>query len=163
MSNNTVDFTGLTICMNKAGAAAGTTTTYSITANPLAFVIKGKHYTKATVTNGATPTTDANTAAAFTAIAVNKVGCFVLGYDSGGNIKVAQGGIEDLDVAGNVLKAPAFPAIPDTMCPFAYLITKVGSTGSAWTFGTSNLAGPPTGVTHTFVDVAVLPERPQAS
>lgn len=163
MSIQNGNFAPFNQCMTKAGLTAGTTTTYSITANPLYFTVNGKWYSKATVTNGATPTTDANSGSAYTAIPVNGIGVFVFGYDSSGNIKVAQGGIESLDVSGNPLKAPLFPAVADGVTPFGYLVTKVGSTGSAWTMGSSNLAGPPTGVTHTFVDVNVLPDRPQVS
>ncbi len=163
MSNQNVNFAPFNMALTKAGLTAGTTTTYSITANPLYFLVGGKFYSKATVTNGATPTTDAISGSAFTAVPVNGVSCFVFGYDVSGNIKVAQGSVESLDASGNVLKAPQFPATPDSWTPFGYLITKVGSTGSAWTMGSSNLAGPPTGVTHTFVDVSMLPDRPQSS
>lgn len=152
----------LTLCTTKAGLAAGTTTTLT-TANTQLFAIKGKAYSKAAVSNEATPTTDAITAAAFVAVAVGYGCAFVICRDSGGNLKVAQGAQQALDASGNFVNAPQFPLIPDTLCPIGYLITKVGSTGSAWTFGSSNLAGPPTGVTHTLVDVMTLPERPQVS
>lgn len=149
--------------INKAGAAVGTTTTTSFTANPLAYAINGKHLTKATVTNGATPTTDVNTGAAFPSVAANKGTVLVFGYNAAGTLQVAQGSIEDLDASGNFLQAPEFPAIPDGMCPYAYFIVQVGSTGSAWVCGSSNFAGPPTGVTFTIVDIAELPNRPQLS
>lgn len=163
MSNNNINFGAFNMTLNKAGLVAGTTTTYSITANPLLFTVNGKMVTKATVTNGATPTTDGVTGLAYTAVPVSGVSVFVFGYDASGGIKVCQGGVESLDAGGNVIKAPALPSLPDTITPFAYLVTKVGSTGAAWTMGASNLAGPPTGVTHTYVDVAVMPDRPQVS
>lgn len=162
MSNNNINFGALNMTLNKAGAAVGTTTTHSFTANPLLFTVNGKMYTKATVTNGATPTTDGVTGLAFTAIPVNGISVFAWCYDAGGNTKVVQGSVESMDIAGNALKAPNLPVLPDTMTPFAYLVTKVGSTGAAWTMGTSNLATT-TGVTQTFVDVAVLPDRPQVA
>lgn len=152
----------LTLTTTKAGAAAGTTTTLT-TANTVLFAIKGKAYTKAAASNAATPTTDATTAAAFVAVAVGYGCAFVLGYNSSGALKVSQGAQQALDSSGSFVLAPQFPAVPDTVAPFAYLITKVGSAGSAWTFGSSNLDGPPAGVTHTFVDVMTLPDRPQVS
>lgn len=152
----------LTLCANKAGLVAGTTTTYSITANPLQYAIRGKFYSKATVTNGATPTTDAITGAAFVGIPVNAGSIFVFGYDASGNLKVTQGQVAALDVAGNFLYSPQIPMVQDTVCPFGYLVVKVGSTGALWTFGTSNLSGA-TGVTYAFQDLLTLPDRPQIS
>ena len=157
----------LTLCTSKATAAAGTTTTFSTTGATL-YCIKGKAFTTSAAANAATPTTDAATAVAFVPVAVGYGCAFVLCYDGSSTtaataIKVVQGTQVALDASGNFVVAPQFPSIPDTLCPFAYLITKVGSTGAAWTFGSSNLAGPPTGVTHTFVDVMTLPGRPQIS
>ena len=157
----------LTMCTSKATAAAGTTTTFSTTGSTL-YCIKGKAFTTSAAANAATPTTDAATAATFVAVPVSYGCVFVLCYDGTSTtaataIKVVQGAQQALDASGNFVNAPQFPAIPDTLCPFAYLVTKVGSTGAAWTFGASNLAGPPTGVTHTFVDIMTLPGRPQVS
>lgn len=152
----------LTLALQKAGLAAGTTTTLTIgTTTP--YSIGGKAYSKASVSNTATPTTDATTGAAFVAVPVNYGCAFVIGVDSSGAVKVSQGGLQALDSSGAFVNAPQFPMVPDTVCPLGYLITKVGSTGAAWTFGSSNLAGPPTGVTHTFVDCITLPGRPQVS
>lgn len=150
------------LCTTKAGLAAGTTTTLT-TANTQLFSIGGKAYSKAGVSNEATPTTDAKTAAAFTAVGVSKGCVFVPCRDSSGNLKVVQGETVSLDAGNNFTDAPEFPAIPDTLTPIGYIVVKVGSTGSAWTFGSSNLAGPPTGVTFSFVDCFQLPERPQLS
>jgi len=152
----------MTMATSKAGAAAGTTTTLT-TANTTLFCIKGKAYSKAAAANAATPTSDFTTGAAFVGIPINYGCAFVLSYDSGGTLRVSQGPLQALDPSGNFINAPQFPIVPDTVCPFAYLITKVGATGATWTFGASNLAGPPTGVSHTFVDVFTLPDRPQIS
>lgn len=154
--------TPLTLALAKAGLAAGTTTTLTIgTTTP--YAIKGKAFSKASASNQATPTTDAVTGAAFVAVPIN-FGCvFVIGLDATGAIRVAQGKIEALDAGQGFVKAPQFPGVPDTVCPIGYLVTKVGPTGAAWTFGSSNLAGPPSGVTHTFVDCVTLPDRPQVS
>ena len=152
----------LTLCTMKAALAAGTTTTYSTTGTTL-YCIKGKAYSKGAVTNGATPTTDIVDGLAFTGITANQGTVIVFGYDSGGTIRCAQGEVQALDVSGNFINSPQFPATPDTVCPFGYLIAKGGSTLSGtWTFGSSNLSSV-TGMTYTFVDVMTLPDRPQVS
>jgi len=175
-------FTGTT---TKAGLAAGTTTTLTW-ANAVIGAIKGKAYAKAAASNQATPTTDANTGAAFLPVPAGVAsvangqggytdgygyGCvFIVGFNAAGNLKVAQGSIERTDsvaVAGSkfgVNGAPKFPALPDDFYPVGYIITRTDSSASAWTMGSSNLAGPPTGVVHTFVDtVGTLTDRPQVS
>ena len=158
----------LTMCTMKAALAAGTTSTYSTTGTTL-FCIKGKAYSKGAVTNGATPTTDATTGSAFVAIQPGYGSVFVFGFDSTGAIKVSQGSVEALDNAttsgatSKFVRAPQFPAVPDTVCPFGYATVLIGSAGSAWTFGTSNLTGPPSNTAINFVDVMTLPDRPQVA
>jgi hypothetical protein len=161
MSQN-LDLYGGNYATTKAGLSAGTTTTFS-TANTVQFSVGGKSYTKTAVTNGATPTSDGTTGALFALRPVlpNQGSVFTFGFDKSGNVVVSQGDIKALDASGAFIDAPQFPSFPDTAAPFAYLVVKAGSTASAWTFGTSNLAGPPTGVTFTFVDVLTLPARPQ--
>lgn len=158
----------ITAAFQKAGLAAGTTTTITIgTTTP--FAIKGKMYSKSNVSNAATPTTDATTGSAFAAIAAGYGSVFVVGLDSSGAIKVSQGTVEALDnvtTSGSTSffkVSPQFPIVPDTVCPIGYVVVKVGTSGSAWTFGSSNLAGPPSNVGIAFVDVATLPDRPQVS
>jgi len=151
----------LTICTSKVTLAAGTTTTLSNTGT-IPYCINGKAYSKSAMTNAATPTTDAATGASFVAVGANKGCIFVVGLDSSGNVKVVQGQITDLDAAGAFIVAPGFGPVPKTVCPIGYIVIKVGSTGSNWTFGSSNLSGA-TGVTYTFVDVMTLPDRPQIS
>lgn len=147
-----------------AGAvlAAGTTTTFSTT-NIVTGCIGGKSIVAyAAQTNTASPTTDVNTAAAFTAIPVGSCSVFVWGVNAAGTLKVAQGSTELLDASGNFVIAPAFPVLPTDFCPFAYQLVRVGSTGSAWTFGTSNQATL-TGVTHARISISTLPDKPQTS
>jgi len=148
----------------KTVAVAGTTSTVT-TSNATDFVIDGKFGTQlAALTNQATPTTDFLTGAAFPALAVNQGCAIVLGTTIAGGttVKAVQGGIQDLDsTSGEFVIAPSFGSIPKEMCPFAYIIIQNGSTGSAWTFGTTSFGA--TGITDTFVDVAVLPSRPQES
>lgn len=153
----------LTAFFSKAGLAAGTTTT-TTTANGATFVycIRGKTYNATGASNGATPTTDINTGAAFTAIAVNKASVFVFGYNAAGALKCAQGTIVDYSDAGTFSVAPQFPALPDDFCPIGYELVKVISTGSSWTMGSSNQASQ-TGITKVFVDCSGLPDRPQVS
>ena len=162
-----------TMCTVKATAAAGTTTTFSTTGATL-YCIKGKAFSTSAAANAATPTTDAATGVAFVPVPANNGCTFVLCYDgtsatAATAIKVVQGPLNLLDGTASGATAlfsihgPQFPGIPDTLCPFAYLITKVGASGAAWTFGASNLAGPPANVLHTFVDLMTLPGRPQVS
>jgi hypothetical protein len=158
---------GLTMCLIDATLAAGTTTTISTTGTTH-YLINGKAYTKAAITNGATPTTDVNTGEAFTAIQPSEGGVFVVGLNANGDVKVAQGEITDLTPEADgantsFVSAPDFPALPEDFCPVGYILTKVGASGSAWTFGSSNLAGPPSNVLHTIVSVGTLPTRPQTS
>jgi len=165
---NALEQIPLTMATTKAGLTAGTTSTYT-TANTVQFSIKGKAYSKTAVTNGATPTTDATTGSAFTAIPAGSGSVFVFGFDSGGNIKVSQGSVESLDgsttsgATAKFIRAPQFPIVPDTVCPFGYATVLVGSAAAAWTFGTSNLTGPPASTGINFVDIQTLPDRPQVA
>jgi len=154
---------GMTGCLMKAALAAGTTTTISTTGTTH-FAIKGKAYSAAAKTNAATPTTDAATGSAFTGITANQGTVVVVGLDSAGAVKAVQGTVTALDSEGNFINAPQLPYVPDTIAPIGYIVLKGGSTlTGTWTFGSSNLSGV-TGMTYTFVDVALgLPARPQIS
>ena len=155
------DAKGLTICTAKAGLTAGTTTTYT-TAAATGGSIRGEFVTALSAqTNTATPTTDAN-GDAFTAVGASKGSVFVFCLTAAGALAVLQGSVEDLDASGNFEAAPDFPAVDiDTLVPFGFVVIKVDSTGSDWTFGASNWTA--TGVTDTFTDVTTLPLRPQTS
>lgn len=153
-----------TIALNKAGLAAGTTTTLT-TGGTIQYAIKGKAYSVAKLTNGATPTTDYVTGAAFLGVKANKGSVFTVGFNAAGSLKVVQGSITDLDSSGAFVLAPQFGPIPNDFCPVGYIVIKAGSTADAttgWIFGSSNLSGV-TGITYTFVDGAQLPDRPQVS
>ena len=155
-----IPFTGATV---YPGLVAGTTTTVSTT-GAIDYAIKSKGYRASTVTNGATPTTDYQTAAAFTGVLRNKGCVFLLGFDNAQALKCVQGTIVDLDSTGAFKVAPQFGAIPDNFCPIGYLIIKAGSTANnttGWIFGTSNMSGV-TGITYTFVSCMMgIPDRPQ--
>ena len=142
-----------TLTLRKAFSAAGTTNTLSFTANPLPYLIRGRHYEKATVTNGVVPTNDFNSGVTFVPILPNQGSVFGLGYDALGNLRVIQGQTLGLDVTGNFSVQPDGPTTPDTIALYAILVVKVGSTGSTWTFGVSNFSGA-TGVVYTHTDVA---------
>jgi len=152
---------GLRMCVSKAAFAAGTTTTFSTTGATL-FCVDGKAYSVAAKTNAANPTTDANTGAAFIGVAANFGSVFVIGYDTAGATKVMQGSVEPLDAGGNFVRAPSFPAIPENVAPFAYMVIKTAAGGTTWTYGSSNSAAV-TGVTYTRQDVMTLPARPQVA
>lgn len=152
----------LTLCLGKVTLAAGTTTTLSNTGTTV-FAIKGKAYSKAAMSNAATPTTDASTGSAFNPVPANKGSIFVVGFDKDGNLKASQGSVENLSTAGLFINAPQFPVVPDTVCPIGYIVIKAGSSASSspgWLFGASNMSSV-TGITYTFVDVVGLPPRPQ--
>ena len=152
----------VTLCVVKAGLAAGTTNTYS-TVGATVYGIKGKAYSKAAATNGALPVIDRASNVAFAPMAVNQGAIVTFAYDAAGNVRCAQGQMQSLDVAGNFVISPQFPIVTDTDCVFGYLVLKAGATLAApFVFGTSNLSGV-TGVTYAFQDVLSLPDRPQVS
>ena len=160
--------------LTKAALAkdAGSVTTYSTTGT-MVYAIRGKEYSKAAVTNGTTPTTDVNTGVAFVPLAANQGTVFLWMINAAGTVAVAQGLVSPgypygwpLDSAGNFQAgqyggAPNFPPIADGYVPFAYQIIKNGSTGSSWTFGSSNWNA--TGITSAIQDITTLPDRPQIS
>ena len=144
--------------------AAGTTTTLSTTGTTT-YAIRGKAYTKAAITNGATPTTDAASGAAFIPVPANYGSVFMVGLNAAGSLLAVQGTVTPLDNTGAFITAPQFGALPTDFCPIGYLVIKAGSTASSapgWTFGGSNMSGV-TGITYTFQDVVGVPDRPQIS
>jgi len=154
----------LTLAVSKAGLTAGTTTTYT-TANTVNFAVQGKAFTRAAATNVATPTLDVTTGVAFLPVSANQGCVFVFSWDTTSTpvLRVSQGPINALDTGGLFVNAPNFPMVPDTVCPFGYLVFRGGSTlVGTWTFGTNNLSSV-TGATYTFVDVLTLPGRPQVA
>jgi hypothetical protein len=146
-------------------ADGGAVTTYSTTAT-IQYAIGGKAKTKTAVTNGATPTTGAVSAAAIT-LTAGFARMVVWCLDSTGTVKVVEGPITSWDgtsfgLIGQYAPAPLFPDIPDTLVPFAYMLLKGGSTlVGTWTLGSSNYNA--AGLTHTEVNILVMPSRPQTS
>lgn len=155
----------VTMCMSKVTLAAGTTTTLSNTGTTT-YAIRGKAYTKAAMSNAATPTTDWATGAAFNPVPANYGSVFMVGFDASGNLKCVQGTVVPLDSSGAFINAPNFGAMPLNFCPIGYLVIKASSayvaTTTGWLFGTHNNSSV-TGITYTFVDVVGVPDRPQVS
>lgn len=165
-------FAPVTMCLSKVTLAAGTTTTLSNTGTTI-YAIKGKAYSKSAMSNAATPTTDWATGNAFLPVPANYGSVYMIGFDSGGNLRAIQGTVTPLDSAGNFRQAPQFggfgPAgsgsTDNDFCPIGYLVIKAGSTASSspgWLFGSSNMSSV-TGITYTFVDVIGWPDRPRIS
>lgn len=161
---------GANFCTTSALLVAdgGSANTYSTTVT-LNYVINGKIATKTAITNGTTPTTDYVTAAAFPALvggnsvagAYGQGACVVWGM-VGTSVKCIMGKAVPLDSAGNFPVYPQFPECPDDFVAFAYQILKAGATAAVSViFGTANWNA--TGFTNAIVNVAVLPNRPQAS
>lgn len=150
----------LSIVLAKAGLTglSGAVTTFT-TASAVVYALLGKAFSKAAVAGGATPTVDFVTNKAITLVA--GFGTVVLWcLDAAGNIRAVQGSTEPLDASGVFVNAPQFPALPDTLVPFAYSVHKAGATTvGTWTFGVSNWNA--TGLSHVAQDIIALPNRPQ--
>lgn len=160
----------ITMTIGKATLAAGTGSSLSNTGTTV-FAIKGKAYSKAAMSNVATPTTDYATSNAFLPVPANYGSIFMVGFDSGGNLRAIQGTVVPLDSAGDFKQAPQFGGFApagsgsndNDFCPIGYLVIKAGATASSapgWLFGTSNMSSV-TGITYTFQDVVGWPDRPQ--
>lgn len=152
----------ITMCLSKVTLAAGTTTTISTTGTTT-YAIRGKAYTKAAITNGATPTTDHATGLAFNPVPANYGSIFSVCLDASGAVQVIQGSVTPLDASGAFIQAPQFGPLTEDVAMIGYIVIKAGSTASAspgWLFGTNNLSSV-TGITYTFVDVVGTPDRPQ--
>ena len=152
--------TGLDMCMTSGLlTATGAETVYDTTVT-ITFSINGVLYTKTAVTDGATPTTDINTAAAFTALQPDKACTFLWMLNASGTVAVAQGPIVDVD--GDVdlveLQMPLFPTVKAGYVPFAYQKIQTSGASSAWTFGVGNWNA--TGVTDIIKNISTLPSRP---
>lgn len=131
-------------------------TTYDMTA-ALDFAIQGKAYTKATVSNGTTPTTDANTAAAIT-LGPNQGVAVLWGVNASGTVSVYAGRKQTVTDAGVFDIAPEFAPVPDNIAVFGYSVHKADSTVTTWTFGSSNWDA--SGVTSTAQSLLCIPPKP---
>lgn len=164
---NARDLSGLTLNHIDVGFVLGTTSTYT-TAATSSVSIGGKFAVAlAAQTNTASPTTDAATGVAFVAMAANRATVLVWGINAAGAIQLCQGSVEPTvtgvtTTVGAFINAPQFPALPSDFCALAYGLVRTAPSASAWTAGTSSWTA--SGVTcSTFVDVSVLPDRPQVA
>lgn len=165
---NASNLTGATAALGKFGLTgiSGAATTFTTNALTLPYAIRGKAYTNAQVSAGATPTTDTasgvNNGLAIT-LTAGKGRCVVWGVNAAGTELVCAGPIVDLDSANAFILAPQFPSLPLDFCPCAYTLHKAGSTTvGTWTFGVSNWNA--TGMVHVVQDLALgMPDRPQSS
>lgn len=152
---------GATFATAKTALVAGTTTTYTTTV-ATDFMINGKWGTQfATKTNQATPTTDANTGVAFPTVADDKACALVFGVNLAGAIQLLQGPINSSGLEPGTttfLITPSFPSLPADFCPIGYALVKNDS-GSDFITGTTSWAD----VDMTFVDIGMMPDRPQVS
>ncbi len=163
---------GITACFTSGllTNAAAAETVYDTTVT-IQYAQDGVFKTaKTAVTDGATPTVDANTGLAFPALVggasvanVPGHGCIVVWYLLDGTVKCAMGPHQSLDMQGNFVIAPQFPATPNLHVPFAYGVYKAGATASATAiiFGTANWNA--TGFTNSIKNVSQLPSRPVVS
>lgn len=165
----------ITLNFTKAALVAGTTTTVTNTGTTT-FAIRGKFYTKTAMTNAATPTTDWSTGNAFLPVLVNQGCAYMVGFDSGGAVRIIQGTIVALDAivsSNKFIVAPQFggmggPAGSGStnfdFCPIGYVIIQCLTTfvtAGGFIIGSTNWNA--TGVTATFVDVCGWPDRPQVA
>lgn len=150
---------GGTFCFAKVGLIAGSNFSYTTTV-ATDYIIDAKFGVKfATKTNQALPSTDANTGLGFPVVADDKGMTLVFGVNAAGAIQLVQGDLKDLDPGTLEFKiAPPFPGIPDDFCPIGYAIIKNDS-GSNFTTGVTDWAD----IDSTFVNVAMMPDRPQES
>lgn len=158
-------FSGATFHSVKAGLTgiSGAATTYS-TGTALYCAIRGKAYTLATVSGGATPTTGAVSAAAIT-LTASQARHVVWALNTSSAVVVIEGPVVSLDANNAYVdgQPPAFPDVDLSLyAPFAYTLHKASSSLSGtFTFGSSNWNT--AGMTHTVVDVLAMPDRPQTS
>lgn len=165
-----VDLQGVNMNFRRGGLQAGTTNTFTTTVD-LHYAIKGQVYSVAASSNTAPPVTDALTGLPFVPLAPSKACCFVFCADGSGllsvSTKVIQGTIVDLTNetdgtdANYVSALSQWPAVPDTLTVFGWVIVKVGAGGAPWTFGVSNFSSVANTLV-TFTNGSVLPDRPRS-
>jgi hypothetical protein len=166
MANDRFD-NGITANLVNAGLVAGTTSTYTTTATT-SCVINGKFTTQLTAqTNTASPTVDANTGLAFTALQPNQACALMFGINHLGVIKLAQGPIIATllgvtTTVGGLVTYPQLPPVPSDFCPLGYTIAQTAPSAAAWIPGTGSWTASGVSCT-TMQNVCDLPDRPQAS
>ena len=157
----------ITINSKNAGCVAGATNTWT---NSVATTcaIKGKFTVALGINSDAavTPTTDANTGAAFEYILPNYCAAIVFGVNAAGSLVAVQGEQTETHpgvttTVGAFKLAPQFPSIPDDFCPIAYTIVRVAPSGGAgFLLGTTEWTAASMSCT-TFQNIVTMPDRPQ--
>jgi hypothetical protein len=164
MSNLNFD-NGVTMNLVNAVASAGTGSSFYSTTTT-AGVINGEFVTTlGAQNNAASPTTDANTGVAFTALAPNQCCALVFGQNKAGTLKLVQGPIignlvGSSTTVGGMMVAPQFPALPEDFMPLCYTIVQTAPAAATWVPGNGTWTA--SGISaSTFQNVAQLPRRPQ--
>lgn len=159
------DIAGITLALGNTALTglSGAATTFSASVVP--YAINGKAYTTTIQTTAAFPTADIATGATLLGLQKANTGTvLVVGVQAGAAVYVvAQGSVEGLDVGGNFIAPPKFPALPDNFCPLAYVIVKAGATFVAATFLPGTTVWNTTGITIAVQNVAALPDRSQVA
>lgn len=174
MQNNPV-INALTLNHTNPGVAFGTTSTITTTADTLVS-IAGAWATVYSAANNAaatSPTINAATGSAFTSMGPNKATVIVVCQNAAGQLRLAQGSVEDTEVGVTTTKgafklAPQFPVLPDGLCPLAYGLVRTAPDAAAWTCGTSSwtASGLYVGLNGTTTMQGVngtLPDRPKTA
>ena len=136
--NNAIEGGSITLTTAGITGLSGAAATYSTGATAMSFMVDGKFLTKAQVSGGSIAATDGNTAKAFKAQAASTVCAYLFSIDASGNHHMSQGPVVAYTDTTALSTVVPLPAVPGNDAPFAYAVIKNGSTGSAWTFGTSN-------------------------
>lgn len=156
---------GATRNQTATGFVLGTGSSYTTTVTTECVIDGVFGTTLGAQTNTASPTTDAATGSAFTALTPNQATVLVWGVTLAGAIQLAQGSIEATETGvtttvGAFLKAPQFPDLPDDFCPIAYNLVRTAPSAATWTPGTSSWTA--SGVTCSVAkQLSVLPARPR--
>lgn len=138
---------------------SGAATTHSYSAFTVA--INGVMSNIAANSGVATPTLDALTGVAFLPLAASKGCIFLWMVKADATDGVVQSTIKDLDANNNfVWDSPVLPPVPTPSAewiPYAYVVVKNSSAGSAWTHGVSNWNA--AGITLVVKNITSLPAR----
>lgn len=149
----------------KQAVVAGTTSTITTTVAGM-YSIGGNIYTRTTLTNQASPTTDAVTGKALnplpipSATQLAKMCKVAICLDGSGNLKFVQGPLVNVADFDNGIAALPLPLIPDTLCMIAHVTCKGNQSTQVAAFTPGTTAWSTTGITNTFTDAATPAGQP---
>lgn len=156
---------GLTVALGACGLVVDDGATTFDLATAIDFAIDGKAYTKATVSNGATPTLDGTTGAAFVPVLRDQACVLVFALDAAGVVSLHQADSVPVGSESDTLDfAAQLPLIDlNTYCPIGYVLFQTDGTSAVAGLipGTDNWNA--TGLTSTAVSLIAYPSRPIAS